>query len=171
MPKVKFLIASLMAAAPLASAGAAMLGPHAEACVDGKPSMLVHVEGLKARTGIVRVQTYGGDPSHYFDKGTYIERVEVRVPPVGPINVCMPVPRPGLYAVSVRHDANGNGSADFGNDGGGFSGNPNISLFDVMFKRKPSPVQVQIRVAGPTPVPVVLNYVRGTSVGPIRKGQ
>jgi len=171
MPKVKFLIASLIAAAPLASAGAAMLGPHADACVDGKPSMLVRVEGLKSHTGIVRVQTYGGDPSHYFDKGTYIERVEVRVPPSGPINVCMPVPRPGVYAVSVRHDANGNGSADFGNDGGGFSGNPNISLFDVMFKRKPSPVQVQIRVAGLTPVPVVLNYVRGTSVGPIRKGQ
>jgi len=171
MPKVKVLIACLFAAAPLASAGAAVLGPHAGDCADGKPSMLVRVEGIKSRNGTVRVQTYGGDPSHYFDKGTYIERVEVRVPPTGPIDVCMPVPRPGFYAVSVRHDANGNGSADFTNDGGGFSGNPNISLFDVMFKRKPSPVQVQVRVAGPTPVPVRLNYVRGTSVGPIRRGQ
>ena len=83
MPKVKFLIASVIAAAPLAPAGAVALGPHADECVDGKPSMLVHVEGLKARTGIVRVQTYGGDPSHYCDKGTDMERVEVRVPPTG----------------------------------------------------------------------------------------
>lgn len=164
--RIAGLIASLLAA-PLAPAGAAVLGPHPEDCAGGKPAMLVRIQGLKSRTGILRVQSYGGDPKHYFDKGTYIERVEIHTPPSGPIDVCMPVPRPGTYAVSVRHDANGNGSTDIGSDGGGFSGNPNISLFDAMFKRKPSPVQVEVHVAGLTTVPVRLNYVHGTTVGPI----
>lgn len=162
------IVASLIAAAtPLSAAGAAVLGPHAEDCDGARPAMLVKIEGLKSRSGILRVQTYGGDPARYFDKGTYLERVQVRVPATGPIEVCMPVPKPGFYAVSVRHDANGNGSADLRNDGGGFSGNPNISLFDAIFKRKPAPAEVQVRVSGLAQVPVVLNYVRGTSVGPI----
>jgi uncharacterized protein (DUF2141 family) len=168
MSKFTSLIAGLIAAAtPLCAAGAAVLGPHADECDGTRPAMLVRVEGLKARTGILRVQSYGGDPSRYFDKGAYLERVELRTPAAGPIEVCMPVPRSGLYAISVRHDANGNGSVDIGSDGGGFSGNPSYSLFDAMFKRKPSPVQVQVHVTGLTPVPVVLNYVHGTSLGPI----
>jgi len=126
---------------------------------------------LKSRTGTLRVQSYGGDPARYFDKGAYLERVEVRTPPAGAVEVCLPVPRPGVYAVSVRHDANGNGSVDVGSDGGGFSGNPSYSLFDAMFKRKPSPVQVQVRVAGLARVPVILNYVHGTSLGPIGAGK
>jgi uncharacterized protein (DUF2141 family) len=162
------IVASLIAAAtPLAAAGAAVLGPHAEDCDGNKPAMLVRIEGLKSRTGTLRVQSYGGNPSRYFDKGSYLERVQVRVPSSGPIEVCMPVAKPGLYAISVKHDANGNGSTDLRNDGGGFSGNPDVSLFDAIFKRKPSPAEVQIHVTGLTPVPVILNYVHGTSVGPI----
>ena len=168
MSKLTLFFASLIAAAtPLSAARAAVLGPHADACDGSKPAMLVRVQGLKSRTGILRVQSYGGDPARYFDKGTFLERVELRTPPTGPVEVCMPVPHPGLYAISVRHDANGNGSVDIGNDGGGFSGNPSYSLFDAMFKRKPSPVQVQVRVTSLTPVPVVLNYVHGGSLGPI----
>jgi len=167
MLKFVSLIASLIAAAPMVPAGAAALGPHAADCEGGKPAMLVHVEGLKSRSGILRVQSYGGDPAHYFDKGTYIERVEVHVPPAGPIEVCLPVPKAGNYAVSVRHDANGNGSADLSADGGGFSGNPSYSLFDAMFKLKPSPAQVQVHVSALTTVPVVLNYLHGGRLGPV----
>jgi len=168
---MSFLAGLIAAATPLGAAGATVLGPHADDCDGTKPAMLVRVEGLKSRTGTVRVQSYGGDPARYFDKGAYLERVELRVPASGAIDVCMPVPHPGAYAVSVRHDANGNGSVDIGSDGGGFSGNPSYSLFDAMFKRKPSPVQVQVRVTGLTPVPVVLNYVHGTSLGPIGAGK
>jgi uncharacterized protein (DUF2141 family) len=158
--------AALLACAP---AGAAALGPHAGDCVRGgsNHAMLVRVEGLKTRTGIVRVQSYGGDPARFFEKGTYLERVQVQVPRTGVVEVCMPVPKSGVYAVSVRHDANGNGKVDMNADGGGFSGNPNLSLLDAVFKRKPSPAQVQVRVSGVTTVPVTLNYVKGTSVGPI----
>jgi uncharacterized protein (DUF2141 family) len=167
------LIASLIAVVPLAPAGAVVLGPHADDCGGGKLAMLVRIQGLKSRTGIIRVQSYGGDPAKYFEKHAYLERVEVRTPPPGsgPVEVCMPVPHPGTYAISVRHDANGNGNVDISNDGGGFSGNPNVSLFDAVFKRKPSPAQVQVKVNGLTNVPIILNYVHGASVGPIAGGQ
>jgi uncharacterized protein (DUF2141 family) len=168
------LIASLMIGAgalitPCAPAAAIVLGPHAAACeAAGKPAMLVKVMGLKARTGLIRVQTYGGDPAHYFDKGTYIERVEVPTPTAGTVEICMPVPHNGTYAISVRHDVSGHGGSTDLTDGGGMSGNPNISLMDVVFKRRPSPVQVQVRVEnGVTPVPIVMNYVRGGGFGPI----
>lgn len=150
-------------AVPVAAAG---LGPHAAACAAGRPGMVVRVLGLKSRTGLIRVQSYGGDPAHFFDKGSYLERVEIALPASGPVEVCMPVARNGTYAVSVRHDVNGTGKAEL-DDGAGMSGNPNVSLMDILFKRKPSPTQVAVAVRGRTIVSVVMNYVQGASVKPI----
>lgn len=152
-----------------AGAGAAPLGPYAVACRAGsdRPALLVRVIGLKARTGTIRVQEYGGDPSRYFDKGSWLKRVDVAVPPAGPIEVCVPAARPGTYAVSVRHDLDGSGKTGMA-DGGGMSGNPKLSLFDVVFRRKPDPAAVAVKVGGGVvPVPVVLNYVQGGSFKPV----
>jgi uncharacterized protein (DUF2141 family) len=174
MPKVRSSLAPVLAtgAAVLscAPATAAPAGPDAAQC-EGRatgPAMLVRVSGFKARTGSVRVQSYGGDPRHYFDKGSYLKRIDLRVPPVGgDLDVGVPVPAPGRYAVSVRHDVNGSGSSDRG-DGGGLSGNPHMSLFDVILKRKPDPAQVQVEVGrGVRVVPIVLNYLSGASFRPV----
>jgi len=115
----------------------------------------------------VRVQSYGGDPDHYFDKGSYLKRIELRVPPAGALDVCVPVPAPGRYAVSVRHDIDGDNH--IGRlDGGGLSGNPHLSLFDLMFKRKPAPERVAVAVGrGVRVVPIVLNYLSGASFEPV----
>jgi uncharacterized protein (DUF2141 family) len=172
VPVVAAALCAGVAVAPGAAA-AAIVGPHAAECAagSGKPAMLVRVLGLKARTGLVRVQSYGGDPGHYFDKGSYLERVEVPATTSGPIEVCMPVPRAGTYAVSIRHDVNGSGKSEM-SDGGGFSGNPEVSLMDVIFKRRPSPAQVEVKVTGGvTRVPVVLNYIQGGSVKPIASAE
>jgi uncharacterized protein (DUF2141 family) len=160
--------ALLAAAVALATAGhAAPAGPFAAVCETGEPAMLVHVVGFKARTGVVRVQSYGGDPDHYFDKGSYLKRIELRVPPAGALDVCVPVPTPGRYAISVRHDIDGSGHTGR-LDGGGMSGNPHVSLFDLMFKRKPSPERVAVMVGrGLRVVPITLNYLSGASFGPV----
>lgn len=151
------------AAIAAAAAPAAVLGPHAEACAAGagKPAMLVRVEGLKGRVGTVRVQSYGGNPDSYFEKGAYLERVEVRPPAEGAVEICLPVPRPGTYAVSVKHDVDGGSGGWSLHDGGGFSGNPNMSAMDALFKRKPSPVQVEVQVHGLTRVPITVRYLQG----------
>ena len=155
----------LVTAMPV-GAHAAMFGPDPAACEGNGPAMLVRIDGLKKRAGILRVQSYGGDPTRYFEKGSYLRRIEFPVPAAGPVEVCVPVPANGTYAVSVRHDVDSSGKAGM-NDGGGMSGNPHMSLFDVMFKRKPSPGKVQVSVHGVTRVPVVMNYVQGGGFRPL----
>ena len=77
------------------------------------------------------------------------------------------MPAPGRYAVSVRHDVNGTGKTDK-SDGGGMSGNPHLSLFDLMLKRKPSPDEVAVEVGhGVKVVPITLNYMAGGSFRPV----
>lgn len=166
--RVAAVALALGAAMALPAVGhAAPVGPFASACEAGEAAMLVHVTGFKSRTGTLRVQFYGGDPEHYFDKGSYLKRIEVPVPAAGPLDVCLPVPAPGRYAVSVRHDINGSGKTDK-SDGGGMSGNPRLSLFDLMLKRKPSPDQVAVEVGhGVKVVPITLNYLAGGSFRPV----
>jgi uncharacterized protein (DUF2141 family) len=170
MSKKRFRKAALALCATMALADAgqaAPIGPYAGACAGSDPAMLVRVTGFKARTGMLRVQSYGGDPSRYFDKGTYLKRIDLRVAPGGAMEVCVPVPAPGRYAISVRHDIDGSGKTGR-SDGGGMSGNPHVSLFDLLFKRKPSPDQVAVEVShGVRVVPVTLNYLQGGSFAPV----
>lgn len=160
------VVGFMLAAAAPASAHAAVLGPDATACEGSGPAMLVQIQGLKKRTGTIRVQSYGGNPSRYFEKGTYLRRIDLPVPATGPVDICMPVPGNGTYAISVRHDLDSSGKTGL-SDGGGMSGNPRLSLFDVMFKRKPDPQKVQVAVHGVVRVPIVMNYVQGGSFGPV----
>jgi uncharacterized protein (DUF2141 family) len=167
MSKVR-IAAMVLALGLMPVAGrAAPVGPDAAACTAGRSAMLVRITGFKTRTGTIRVQSYGGDPDSYFDKGSYLQRVEAKVPAAGPLEVCMAVPAPGRYAVSVRHDVDGSGRTSRA-DGGGMSGNPHLSLLDVMLKRKPSPDEVAVPVGhGVRVVPITLNYLTGGGFGPV----
>lgn len=160
-----FITALLMAP----NASAKPIGPDASRCAPGAAhlTILVEVGGFKSRTGTVRVRVFGGSTSTYFDKKRALLRTEIAVPREGSVAICMPVERAGIYAVDVRHDINANGKTDR-SDGGGASGNPHVTLFDMLFSRKPDPRTVQIRVgAGTTVVPVTLTYLQGGSLKPI----
>jgi len=160
-----FALAAL-AMAPAASAQAA-LGPDAAACSSGanRSAVLVSVNGFKNRSGNLRVQLYGSNPADFLAKGRKLRRIDLPVTGSGPMNVCVAVPKPGTYAVAVRHDLDGNGKSGW-NDGGGFSNNPKITLLDL----KPSLREVAINVGqGVKPVAVVLNYRSGLSIGPVRR--
>lgn len=169
MPKLRsIVIGSFMGLSALSLPAVAQpAGPFAQDCLTGDgPALLVQIVGLKSQSGTVRVQAYGGDPRRWFDKGTYLKRIDV--PASEAREICVPVPRAGTYAVSVRHDANGNGKSDK-SDGGGMSGNPDVSLIDLMFKRKPNPQKVQVKASGRvTTVPVVVNYIQGGSFEPLK---
>jgi len=151
--------------APVGVARATVLGPDAGACVAGssQPSVLVRVVGFKARTGNLRVQIYGEDPKDFLAKGRKLRRIDLPVTPSGPMDVCVALPKPGNYAVAVRHDVEGNGKSNR-TDGGGFSRNPNLSLLSL----KPKYDEVVISVGNaPRPLSIVLNYVQGLSIKPI----
>lgn len=167
---LKLVVGVLVAGLAVSSAGAraTIIGPDASACGvnSAGPAMLVHIEGLKSRAGSIRVQSYGGNPGKYFEKGHYLRRIETALPTAGEVEVCVPVSVAGTYAISVRHDVDGSGAAGR-SDGGGMSGNPHLSLWDVITKRKPDPKIVQVAVHGVVRVPVVMNYVQGMSFGPL----
>lgn len=147
-----------------APATAHILGPDATVCESGNsPAVLVRVHGFKTRSGMLRVQIYGSNPSDFLAKGKKLKRIDMPVTPGGAMDVCVALPEAGQYAVAVRHDIRGDGKSGW-DDGGGFSRNPSISLFNL----KPNFRHVVITVpAKVEPIDVVLNYRSGMSIGPI----
>jgi uncharacterized protein (DUF2141 family) len=130
------------------------------------PAIFVKVVGLKHRSGTVRIRLFGGNPSTYFDKRYALKRIEFAPPKSGDIEYCMPIPRPGVYVVDVRHDANGSGKTDKA-DGAGVSGNPDVSLLDVVLKKKPSARKVHIAVGGTVSVTtIIVKYLSGGKFKP-----
>ena len=159
------IAAGALAAVAPATAAQAALGPDAASCKSGgnAPAVLVNVNGFKHRGGRLRVQLYGSNPADFLAKGKKLRRIDLPVTGSGPMRVCVAVPKPGKYAIAVRHDADGNGKSGW-NDGGGFSRNPKISLLDL----KPKYGEVAIPVGnGVKPVDVVLNYRQGLSIKPV----
>lgn len=152
--------------AALVAAGSALAIPApagaAGGCAPGKPSVIVHLAGFKQATGRVKLSLYGSDSRRWLAKGGKITKV--KIPVTGrSMDVCLPVPAPGRYAVAVHHDLNTNGERDR-HDGGGYSRNPKVSLFNP----KPAFGKAAFEVGnGPAQVGVTLLYIRGLSVGPV----
>ncbi len=155
------LVAIFLAAQPLSAQP--VLGPDASGCQAGASdsALLVNVSGFKSRSGRVRINVYGSNPSEFLAKGKMLRRIELPVS-AQDMRVCVALPKAGRYAVAVRHDADGNGKSGW-TDGGGFSRNPALSLA----KLKPSYSEVAIEArSGIANVPVVLKYRQGVSIGP-----
>jgi uncharacterized protein (DUF2141 family) len=154
------LVASLLAAMATA-APARVIGSDAQACLTGKPSMLVRVSGLKKPSGTVKVAVYSAHG--YLAKGGKLRKVVMPVRSMAPMDICIAVPSAGRYAVAVHHDINGNGDKD-PNDGGGYSRNPRLSITSL----KPPFGKTAVRVgAAPHQVTVLLQYRNGLSIRPV----
>ena len=156
---VPFAVCGLVLAA--ASVLAQPVSASSKACVPGKPSVIVHLAGFKQPAGKVKVSLYGADSDRWLAKGGKVSKI--KVPVTGrAMDVCLPVPAPGRYAVAVHHDLNVNGERDR-QDGGGYSRNPKISLLNP----KPAFSKAAFEVGnGPARVGVKLLYIRGLGVGP-----
>jgi uncharacterized protein (DUF2141 family) len=161
MPIARLLFAAALLAAMGTAAPARVVGSDAQACLTGKPSMLVRVSGLKRPSGTLKVAVYAAEG--YLAKGGKLRKVVVPVRSTAPIDVCIAVPRAGQYAIAVHHDLNGNGDKD-ANDGGGYSGNPRLSITNL----KPPFGKTAVNVgAAPRHVTVVLLYRNGLSLRPV----
>ena len=162
MSKSHLLLMASLLAVPATAAPARIVGSDAEACLSGKPSMLVRVSGFKRGTGTVKVAVYAA--TGYLARRGKLGRVEVPVSSTAPIDICIAVPKAGDYAIAVHHDLNGNGDKD-GNDGGGYSGNPRLSITNL----KPPFGRTAVHVGtAPRQVTVLLQYRRGLSIAPVR---
>ena len=156
----------LLLAPVLALTGAGLAAPAAlaagpAACRSGKPAVMVRVSGFKQASGKVKIGVYGAE--RYLKKKGTIVKQTLPVRSTGPVDVCLPVPAAGRYAIAIHHDLNGNGDKD-GSDGAGYSGNPRLSITDL----KPAFSRTAVQVgSAPRRVTVVLQYRRGLSVGPV----
>jgi uncharacterized protein (DUF2141 family) len=152
----------LLALGALAAPAQAQLGADAAACRARQPSILVNVIGFSQRTGNIRVALYG-NPSTFLERGQTMRKINVPVTASGPMRICIAVPRPGRYAIAVRHDVDGDNARGDWSDGGGFSRNPRLSLLHL----RPSFGDVAVNV-GPSVlgVNVVLNYRYGLTIRP-----
>lgn len=155
------LLAPLVALAGATFAPPAAVAAGPGACRSGAPGVMVRVSGFKQATGKVKIGVYPAD--RYLKKKGTVSKQTLPVRSTGPVDVCLPVPAAGRYAVAIHHDLNGNGDKD-GNDGAGYSGNPRLSLTNL----KPAFSRTAVQVgAAPRRVTVVLQYRKGLSVGPV----
>lgn len=148
------------------------LGKAEGRCRPGEPgpALLVVVEGLKDRKGTLRLEIYPANDHDFLQddnilvsRGKVFRRVEMPVPLSGPVELCIRVPGPGAYSVSLLHDRDENRKFGWMVDGVGFAGNPRLGL------SKPRAAAAEV-VAGTglTRLQIVLNYRHGFGLAPLR---
>lgn len=168
----------------IAAAGAPMLpstpdlGKGEARCrpAENGPSFLLDIVGLKDRKGRLKAEVYPAndrdflaDDNILISQGKTFRRVEVPVPATGAVpaevavQLCVRLPAPGRYAVSVLHDRDGNRKFGLSVDGVGFGGNPKLGM------SKPKAETATIDAGhGPTRHRIMMNYRRGLlSFGPV----
>ena len=141
------------------------LGKAEGRCRPGEtgPSFEVDVRGLKDRRGTLKLELYPANDEDFLEddnlligSGKVFRRVEVPVPPRGPVELCIRAPAPGVYALSLLHDRDSNRKFGLTVDGIGFAGNPRLGW------RKPKAARASAAVGpSPTRITIVLNYRHG----------
>lgn len=169
----------VLLAAPVAMAQAIPstpdLGKAEGRCRAGEsgPALIVRVDGLKDRRGNLKLEVYPANDQDFLqddniliEQGKTFRRVEQPVGAGNPVEVCVRIPGPGTYAVSVLHDRDGNRKFGLSVDGITFSGNPKLGPS----KPKAARSSVVVTSNGISRIAVTMNYRTGLlSFGPLRK--
>ena len=134
------------------------------------PAFLVEVEGLKDRSGKLKLEVYPANDADFLDDdnilvsaGKTFRRIEQPVPASGPVHLCVRLPSAGNYAVSLLHDRDSNRKFGWHVDGIGFAGNPKLG-----WGRPHASDASAIAGPGPTRIEIVMNYRRGLAMRPVR---
>lgn len=150
------------------------LGKAEGQCRPGEkgPAVLITLTGLKDRAGNMRAEIYPPNDKDFLQDdnilvmdGKTFRRVETPLAQSGPVQLCVRLPGPGTYTMSVLHDRDKNRKFGISSDGIGFPNNPRLGL------SKPK-AQAVTFTAGPgiTEVSIRLNYRRGMfSFGPLKQ--
>jgi len=125
------MLSNLARAALRLLAFAAAAGPAAAQDCTGTPSatrLFVDVDNVRSSQGLIAVTLYTDDRRKFLAKrgSLYVGRVPARQ---GRTRVCIHVPKPGVYALAVYHDADADRTFDrtslgLPDEGFGFSNNP-----------------------------------------------
>jgi uncharacterized protein (DUF2141 family) len=150
------------------------LGKAEAACRPGEtgPALLVTAIGLKDRMGLLRAELYPDNDNDFLqddailiNQGKTFRRSDLTLTPTNTPTLCLRLPAPGRYALSLLHDRDGNLKFGVFSDGIGFPGNPKLS------RSKPKAASALV-VAGPgiTRIAIRMNYLHGLfSFGPLEE--
>jgi len=169
------MAAALLGAAMLPAVANAAHGPalgsDAAACSPGAgPAIRVTVEGLKDRSGEVKLELYPATETDFLRddyllirEGKFFRRVRLPTPTSGPVVLCIRVPSAGSYALLLTHNRDGKNKFNFWSDGAGFASNRKLG------RSRPKLAQARIVVsAGVVSVDIRAQYLRGLGgFGPI----
>ncbi|MEA3049557.1 MAG: hypothetical protein QOG84_1393 [Sphingomonadales bacterium] len=151
---------SALLLAPLVALAAPAVAQADGQCT-GHPSdtrLFVRVEGVRASQGLIAVTLYADDANRFLAHhgSLYVGRSPAHA---GTSRTCIYVPKPGIYAIAVYHDANSNRKLDrnvigFPVEAGGFSNNPNTflglpSFHSVRFRVRESGDEITVRLHYP----------------------
>lgn len=147
------------------------LGQAEGHCRQGEPgpAFTVEVLGLKDRRGLLKLEVYPAndrdflaDDNILLAAGKTFRRVELPVPAAGRPLICVRVPVPGPYALSLLHDRDSDRKFGLSNDGIGFSANPHLGW------ARPTAAAVSVQAGqSPTAIMIRMNYRQGLlSIGP-----
>lgn len=135
------------------------------------PALVILATGLRDRRGWLKVEVYPPNDEDFLQddkilvaEGKVFRRTEIAVPQSGTAELCVRVPAPGPYAVSLLHDRDQNHKFNPLVDGVGFAGNPTLGW------SKPKAAKSEVVAgAGITRLEILLNYHRGwLSFGPVK---
>jgi len=166
---MSILLLPLMLAATIPSTPD--LGQAEGRCRPGEkgPAFLVEVDGLKDRKGTFKLEVYPSNNEDFLADdnilvmaGKTFRRVVAAVPQSGTPQLCVRLPGPGTYAVSLLQDRNNNRKFNWRVDGIGFAGNPRLGW------GKPKAASASATAgAGLTRIHIVMNYARGLGMSPL----
>lgn len=160
----QFFALALLAASNAFAQPMQVLGEDAASCRDGNgPAIRVDVSGLKDRAGELWLELYPDNAADFLRddtalmaEGKTFRRTRARPVAAGATSICVRVPRPGRYALLLRHNRTGKDGFSFWKDGVGFPGNQPIG------RAKPQVGQAAI-MAGPgvTVTGIQMQYLHG----------
>lgn len=122
----------LSAAASGAVATTAATVDPSKPCIERANAIRVIVTNVRKSKGMITVDLHGDKPEEFLKKKKKLLRI--RVPArKGRVEMCLPAPGPGVFAIALYHDVNGNKKFDKNFLGlpaepYGVSNNPTIGL-------------------------------------------
>ena len=170
MTRTLSLLAAAAVALLAAPSSATQIGEDAPACSAGQgPAFQIEVQGLKDRTGELWLELYPANDADFLRSDQELiaqhkafRRTRARLPQAGTIQICVRAPRPGRYALMLRHNRVGRDKFSFWSDGVGVASNRKLG------RHKPAVDQAVADVGGGvTTVPIRLQYLVGFGFAPL----
>ena len=135
------------------------------------PAFLVDVVGLKDRTGMLKLEVYPSNNTDFLqddnillNAGKVFRRVEIEVPQSGNVTMCVRVPGPGAYSLSLLHDRDRNRKFGWTVDRIGFASNPRLG-----WSKPKAEATRAMASGGVTRIRIVMNYRHGLGVAPLKE--